>query len=177
MDRSLALLVIGLFFGGGIGFVTAASLGVTLDGHDHSQPHGKQIQAKQHESHKQADGTSSGSDVHRHSQPRRLSAGSDAPSITAAVHEDPASGWNLHVVTSGFRFAPENASKEHVIGEGHAHVYANGKKIARLYGPWLHIAELPAGEAVVKVTMNSNDHPPLFIENEPLAISVTASNG
>ena len=174
MDRSLALLVIGLFFGGGIGFVTAASQGVTLDGHDHSQPHDKQIQSKQHGNHKQTDGNSTGSDGHRHSQPRKMPAGSDAPSITAALHEDTVSGWNLHVITSGFRFAPENASKEHVTGEGHAHVYVNGKKIARLYGPWLHIAGLPAGKAVVKVTLNSNDHRPLFIRDKPLEVSVTA---
>lgn len=35
MDRGLALFLIGLLFGGGIGFVAAAGLGVTLDGHDH----------------------------------------------------------------------------------------------------------------------------------------------
>ena len=33
MDRSLWLLIIGLIFGGGIGFVTAAGNGITLDGH------------------------------------------------------------------------------------------------------------------------------------------------
>ena len=36
--RQLALLLIGLFFGGGIGFLIAASQGITLDGHDHGNP-------------------------------------------------------------------------------------------------------------------------------------------
>ena len=176
MDRSLALLIIGLFFGGGIGFVTAASQGVTLDGHDHSQPHGKQIQSEQHAGHKKIDGSAGGSERHSHSQPLRLSVGAGAPTITATLYKDQASGWNLHVVTKGFRFSPENASKEHVAGEGHAHVYVNGKKIARLYSPWLHIAELPAGKTVVKVSLNSNDHRPLFVGDKPLAISVTDSD-
>ena len=39
MDRSLALLGIGLVFGGGIGFLVAATNGVTLDGHEHD--HGR----------------------------------------------------------------------------------------------------------------------------------------
>jgi len=39
MQRSLSLLFIGLFFGAGLGFLVAASYGVTLDGHDHAAPH------------------------------------------------------------------------------------------------------------------------------------------
>ncbi|MDW4496468.1 hypothetical protein R5H30_00625 [Sulfitobacter sp. D35] len=35
MDRGLFLFLIGLVFGGGIGFLLAAGYGVTLDGHDH----------------------------------------------------------------------------------------------------------------------------------------------
>ncbi len=36
MQKPLALLIIGLFFGTGFGFLIAASNGITLDGHDHS---------------------------------------------------------------------------------------------------------------------------------------------
>lgn len=38
MDRGLALFLIGLIFGGGLGFLVAAGNGITLDGHDHSDP-------------------------------------------------------------------------------------------------------------------------------------------
>ena len=177
MDRSLALLAIGLFFGGGIGFVTAASQGVTLDGHDHSQPHSTQAQSHQHADHKRVDGGPGGSERHSHGHPIKLSAGPDAPTVTATLHKDAASGWNLLVVTKGFRFSPENASKEHVAGEGHAHVYVNGTKIARLYSPWMHIAQLPADRAVVKVTLNSNDHRPIFVRDKPLAFSIIVTDG
>lgn len=36
MDRSVAMFLVGLILGGGIGFVVAAANGVTLDGHDHA---------------------------------------------------------------------------------------------------------------------------------------------
>jgi len=36
MDRRLSMLLIGLLFGGGIGFTIAAGNGVTFDGHDHA---------------------------------------------------------------------------------------------------------------------------------------------
>ncbi|PWK56984.1 hypothetical protein C8D95_103220 [Silicimonas algicola] len=39
MNRAIAMLLIGLALGFGIGFVVAASNGVTLDGHDHALDH------------------------------------------------------------------------------------------------------------------------------------------
>ncbi len=36
MQKPLMFLVIGLFFGFGLGFLFAAANGVTLDGHDHA---------------------------------------------------------------------------------------------------------------------------------------------
>ena len=38
MDRTIAMLCIGLIFGGGIGFTIAAGNGITFDGHDHADP-------------------------------------------------------------------------------------------------------------------------------------------
>ena len=38
MNRTLSLFVIGLVFGGGLGFAIAAGNGVTFDGHDHADP-------------------------------------------------------------------------------------------------------------------------------------------
>lgn len=35
MNRAVAMLLIGLIFGVGIGFIIAAGAGVTMDGHDH----------------------------------------------------------------------------------------------------------------------------------------------
>ncbi len=156
MDRSLALFAIGLVFGGGIGFAIAASNGVTFDGHDHGDPavHG---------------GVDHGGADHArmHGQPITLAA-EDAPSLAIRVKPDPMSGHNLYVETDGFAFAPQNASGDHKPGEGHAHVYVNGAKIGRLYGPWLHLPNLPKGEVTVEVTLNANDHRPLAVNGAPI---------
>ncbi|MEM5541493.1 hypothetical protein WNY61_01965 [Sulfitobacter sp. AS92] len=156
MDRSLALFAIGLVFGGGIGFAIAASSGVTFDGHDHGDPaaHG---------------GVDHGGADHArmHGQPITLAA-EDAPSLAVRVTPDPMSGHNLFVETDGFDFAPQNASGDHQPGEGHAHVYVNGTKIGRLYGPWLHLPDLPKGAVTVEVTLNANDHRPLAVNGAPI---------
>lgn len=80
------------------------------------------------------------------------------PEVKLSVEKDPKAGWNVHVETKNFKFAPEKASAEHVFGEGHAHIYVDDMKIARLYGNWFHIAEMKPGKHVVKVTLNANDH-------------------
>ncbi|MEO9525809.1 hypothetical protein [Roseibium sp.] len=170
MERSLALFVIGLIFGGGIGFVTAAGYGVTFDGHDHGDPAAHQAHAPA--AHR-PDGHS-GHDMsgHTHDELVSVPAGPGAPSVKIAVTPDPASGFNLHIMTENFTFAPEHASQEHVPGEGHAHVYVNGEKVTRHYGPWLHLPALPEGEAVVEVTLNTNDHKMLAVGDKPLKASL-----
>lgn len=155
MNRALAMLLIGLFFGGGFGFVAAASQGITLDGHDHAaagHTGGGQLHAVAHD----------------HGETLSLANDTDAPTLFVSVAPDPVAGWNLHIETTGFRFAPESASQAHVAGEGHAHIYVNGTKIARQYGPWLHIASLPAGTNEIEVTLNANDHRLLAVEEAPL---------
>ncbi|MFZ5964702.1 hypothetical protein ACOXXX_17300 [Thalassococcus sp. BH17M4-6] len=159
MDRSIPMLLIGLVFGGGLGFMTAAANGVTLDGHDHDHDH-----------HGGADSAAHAA-MHE-GPPQSLPQGANAPTLDIAVTPDPVSGWNLHVMTTHFAFAPEQAGLDHVAGEGHAHVYVNGKKIARLYGPWMHIGALPGDAATVTVTLNANDHRPLAVGDAPLSRSV-----
>ena len=95
-----------------------------------------------------------------------------APSLSVKLIPDQVSGWNLHVLTDAFRFAPENAGAAHVASEGHAHVYVDGTKIARLYGNWMHLPELPEA-ATVAVTLNSNDHRTLSIAGAPLRVTAT----
>ncbi|WP_120636230.1 hypothetical protein [Ruegeria sp. EL01] len=158
MSRSLALFAIGLVFGGGAGFVLAAANGVTFDGHDHSDP-------AHHGGHK-AEST-----AHDHSAVINLPAGPNAPSVKIAVVKDPMAGWNLHVLPQNFEFAPESASAADQLGEGHAHVYANGVKLARLYGNWMHLAGLPKGKVEIKVSLNGNSHSQLLVDGVPVSAS------
>ncbi len=158
MSRALALLLIGLVFGGAFGFVIAAANGVTLDGHDHSQ-------------HLATDGEG---DAHDHSD--IIEATGTPPTITAEITPDPASGWNLHIRTTNFTFAPEASGAAHVEGQGHAHIYANGIKIARAYGPWFHIAALPEGAVEILVTLNTNDHRAIGVDGAPVQTAITLTN-
>ncbi len=168
MDRGLALFAIGLIFGGGIGFVIAAGNGVTFDGHDHADPSahgGMQIDHA-------AMGHGGTDHEMMHDTPVEVAAG-NAPSVAIMLKRDPMAGYNLHVMTDQFSFSPEGASLAPVPGQGHAHVYVNGKKLGRLYGEWMHIATLPKGEVTVEVTLNSNDHRPLAVGGAPISARST----
>jgi hypothetical protein len=162
MKRTLALLAIGLLFGGGIGFLTATANGVALQGHSHEVPdgHGAEVPMKME---------------HSHGAGMAIPADGDAPSVNISVIKDPMAGWNLHVMPANFRFAPENASKAHIDGEGHAHVYVNGTKLARLYGPWMHLTNLPKGDTTIEVVLNSNDHRPLMVNDKKVSASVSVT--
>jgi hypothetical protein len=161
MDRSIPLLVIGLVFGGGIGFLVAASNGVTLDGHDHATDHGSQNSEHDHSQ-------------HDHSAMQDVTG--TAPTLAIELIPDSAAGWNLHLQVSNFRFAADHAGQSAVEGEGHAHLYVNGTKIARIYGDWYHVGSLPEGVAEVEVGLYSNDHKALSVGSQPIKQTVTIDN-
>ncbi|WP_114390784.1 hypothetical protein [Notoacmeibacter marinus] len=156
--QPLALLALGLIYGGGIGFTLAAANNVGFDGHDHGAG--------------AAHGATATPGAHDHGRMLDVS-GPEAPTLDVTLEPDPVAGFNLHLQTANFRFAPENAGRGDRPGEGHAHVYVNGEKIARLYGPWMHILALPPG-AEVAVTLNSNDHAALAVDGQPIRAELTA---
>jgi len=152
MSRALALLIIGLVFGGGIGFVLGAA----------PRPIQEAVPAMEHAEH-----------GHAHGETLVLATDDSAPSLDIRLLPDPVAGWNLNIVTRWFRFAPEHAGEAHVPGEGHAHVYVNGSKIARVYGAWFHLETLPPGKTEIEVTLTSNDHRSLVVGDRPLSRTVT----
>lgn len=104
---------------------------------------------------------------HSHEQVE-IAADAPVPTLSAVVEEDAKSGWNIQLVTTNFAFAPERASGEHVVGEGHAHVYIDGVKIGRVYGPWYHVDGYTEGVHTVRVTLNANDHREYAIGGAPV---------
>jgi hypothetical protein len=80
------------------------------------------------------------------------------PRVQLQVEPDSMSGWNVHVRTDNFRFSPETAGAQRQPGQGHAHLYVDGKKVARLYGPWFHLPHLTPGSHYLHVTLNADDH-------------------
>ena len=82
---------------------------------------------------------------------------SNAPSVMIHPMKDDNGGYNIHFMAHNFKFTPQNAGKEDVVGEGHGHLYLNGKKIGRVYSEWIHLA-LPKGKNKLKITLNTNTH-------------------
>ena len=155
MMRALALLLIGFVFGGGAGFV----LGTSQSGAPEEVP------VMDHSEHQ-----------HVHGEGLEMDAGTSAPTLAIDLRPDPVAGWNLHIRTSNFVFAAERAGEAHVPGEGHAHVYVNGEKVARAYGDWFHLDNLPAGPVELEVTLTSNDHRSLIVEGSPLSATLSFNN-
>ena len=87
-------------------------------------------------------------------------------SVQIVATPDSGSGVNIELVTTGFTFAPQNVNGDHVEGEGHAHVYVDGVKITRLYGPYYHLDNIDPGERTISVILNANTHQEYAIGDE-----------
>lgn len=94
------------------------------------------------------------------------------PTLGIKVEPDSMTGWNLQLITTAFRFAPEHVGGAVVPNEGHAHLHVDGKKVARLYGPWFHLESLASGPHVLRVTLNANSHEELNIGGKPIEASI-----
>lgn len=99
--------------------------------------------------------------------------GADAPEVSLNVVAHAGGGYAVQINAPGFRFAPENADKAHVPGEGHAHLYLDGEKVARIYAPWFHLPDPGEGSHEIKVTLNANDHGALMAGGQPLEATAT----
>lgn len=104
-------------------------------------------------------------------------SGPDFPTVELTVSADPVAGFNLNAVCENLTWAPEKAGLEHVNGEGHAHVYVDGEKVARIYGEWYHLTGLTPGTHQVKVTLNANTHAGYAMDGVEIADSVTIEVG
>jgi hypothetical protein len=95
-----------------------------------------------------------------------------APKATLDIQKDPTGGFNVQVVTSNFVWRPEMASMQHVSGEGHAHVYLDGRKIMRIYNEWFHLNTYQfstrSGEQLLSIEFVGNDHAPYTIQGLPV---------
>ena len=148
--RSLLLFVIGLIFGTTGGFLVAGGMGESSHAHDHTG-HG---------------------DLH-HDKMAPTAWDGDAPRLDLILLPDMGSNLNLHILTEGFVFAPEQVNGPNNQGTGHAHVYVNGEKVMRAYSAWVHLTDVPEG-ATVRVTLNANDHSHWTLDGNYIAAETTA---
>lgn len=86
------------------------------------------------------------------------------------ISKDAMSGWNVTIITSQFTFTPEHVNQTHQAGQGHAHIYINDEKFARVYGPSFHIPELAGSNHRLKVTLNANGHEVMEYDGRPIEV-------
>jgi len=161
MPRTFIFLIIGLFFGAGLGFLLAASTGARLEGHSHG------AEVHDHSAHDHGEGESG----HDHSQLTEVEG--QAPRLSITLHPDGPQSRNLELVVGNFTFDPEAVNGPHIPGRGHAHIYINGIKIARAYAPWFHLSAIPKGTHELRVTLNANDHSQLAVDGKPVEVTET----
>ena len=94
------------------------------------------------------------------------------PTIELEVKNDKLAGWNVHIKTTHFTFTPEKFGSKHTPGEGHAHLYVNGEKRARIYAPWYHVPAMRPGTHTLRVTLNANTHDEYIYQNKVIADTV-----
>ena len=102
-------------------------------------------------------GMGNGHGEHKHGK-MEVPQGQAVPTIDEVVRKDAKKGWNLQATVTNFEFAPEKVNQAAEAGEGHAHLFVNGKKITRLYSSWYYLENLEPGENKIKVTLNANNH-------------------
>jgi hypothetical protein len=108
--------------------------------------------------HHHADGT-----MHDHGELLEARVG-PAPLVDLQVFPLDDGGYNLRVQTLNFDFAPQRVGAAPVDGEGHAHLYIDGEKIARIYGEWYHLGSLPEDAQMISVGLYANNHQPLALD-------------
>lgn len=96
--------------------------------------------------------------------------------VKLEITKDKMSGWNLLIHTKNFRFTPENVNQKNKAGEGHAHLYINGEKFARIYSPSFHIPKLIGTDHEIRITLNANGHETLAVGNVPIEKVISLSS-
>lgn len=111
--------------------------------------------------------------AHEH-LPQEVSPELPVPSVTHLVFPDAMDGYNVQILAKNFTFTPAAINRDVVFNEGHAHLYVNGNKVARVYDSWHHLPSslLRNGVNLVTVTLNANDHGEWSIGADPIASTV-----
>ncbi|NER39407.1 MAG: hypothetical protein F6J93_36595 [Oscillatoria sp. SIO1A7] len=142
-------------------------------GNLHSEAHGHDAHGHDAHGHDAHGHDNHQSEGHHHHGTLEIPSGQPIPSVDLVVRPDAMKGWNLELRVSNFRFAPEKINQESNYEEGHAHLYIDGKKISRLYGPWYYLPHLEPGEHEITVTLNANGHEDFLWQGEAIADTVT----
>ena len=113
--------------------------------------------------------------AHDHGKPMELDAES-APMVDLQLMPLDDGSYNVRVQTMNFIFAPHQVGMEPADGEGHAHLYVDDVKVARVYGEWYHLETLPDNAKMVWVGLYANNHQPLAVDGLEITDMVELGN-
>ena len=82
----------------------------------------------------------------------------EAPTLALGLREFGHRGYALSLETTRFSFTPDHADGPHVPGKGHAHLYIDGRKIARIYSPHHPLEPFSPESREINVILVRNDH-------------------
>lgn len=104
-----------------------------------------------------------------------------APEVQLTVRPDSEDGWNLQLAVKNYRFTPDSTGGAALPGAGHAHLELDGRKLARLYGPWFHLpaTQVPEGAHTLTVRLYADDHTAWAVSGKPVQATtqLTAAPG
>ncbi|MEU9161502.1 hypothetical protein AB0D29_14700 [Streptomyces sp. NPDC048424] len=97
-----------------------------------------------------------------------------APEVQLTVRPDSEDGWNLQLAVKNYRFTPDSTGGAALPGAGHAHLELDGRKVARLYGPWFHLpaAQVPEGAHTLTVRLYADDHTAWAVSGKPVEATI-----
>ncbi|MFD3678936.1 hypothetical protein [Streptomyces sp. NPDC058613] len=102
-----------------------------------------------------------------------------APKVRLTARPDSEDGWNLQLALEGFDFTPDSTGGAALRGAGHAHLELDGRKLARLYGPWFHLpaAQVPEGAHTLTVRLYADDHTAWAVSGKPIEATIPLAGG
>lgn len=113
--------------------------------------------------------------MHDHGKPLEVEMDA-APYVDLQLIPLADGGYNVRIQTLNFTFAPQKVGMEPQADEGHAHLYIDGIKIARIYSEWFHLDVLPADAEMVSVGLYANNHQPLAVDGAPISDMVVIAD-
>ena len=116
-----------------------------------------------HEKH----GMAGAKDEHAHDRQMNMAA-THTPTLALTLKDSDTGGFMLMLDTTRFRFAKEHVDDPHVIGEGHVHLYVDGKKIGRIYTPRYQLKALTPGVHEIEVGLYTNNHMAYAVDGKPV---------
>ncbi|MFE2299966.1 hypothetical protein ACFXAW_17405 [Streptomyces sp. NPDC059445] len=102
-----------------------------------------------------------------------------APEVAIEIQPDSASGWDVRLTVRHFGFSPAGTRAVPVAGRGIAHLYVDGRTVARLRTAEYHLAEdlVPRGTHHVTARLYADDGTVWAVRGKPVesTADITAS--